>query len=214
MGPSGAGKTSLLQILARQEVFGSVTGTTTRHCENFEVGFVSQQDIFEPFLTAKETMQLYAELMLPAHTTSEDREKKVASVLSELGLTQVADMFVGGNDFSGGSKTLSGGEKRRLSVGVTIVNDPQLIFLDEPTTGLDSGTAMEMTSILRVLTTKGCGIIISIHQPRYEIFKEFDQCFFLADGVLVASGHRLDLLNFYKVMFPNQPMRGERPALG
>eukprot|EP00854_Cymbomonas_tetramitiformis_P031040 gene31040-38934_t len=125
MGPSGAGKTSLLQILARQEVFGSVTGTTTRHCENFEVGFVSQQDIFEPFLTAKETMQLYAELMLPAHTTSEDREKKVASVLSELGLTQVADMFVGGNDFSGGSKTLSGGEKRRLSVGVTIVNDPQ-----------------------------------------------------------------------------------------
>ncbi|KAK3286288.1 hypothetical protein CYMTET_6145, partial [Cymbomonas tetramitiformis] len=212
MGPSGAGKTTLLHILARQEVFGTVTGTTTRHCEGFEIGFVSQQDIFEPFLTTKETMQLYAELMLPSYTTTEERTQKVANLLSELGLAEVADMYVGGNDFSGGAKTLSGGEKRRLSVGVTIVNDPQLIFLDEPTTGLDAGTAMEVMSILRVLTTKGCGIICSIHQPRYDIFREFDQCFFMADGVLVAAGHRVDLLNFYKEIFPHQPMREEDVA--
>eukprot|EP00854_Cymbomonas_tetramitiformis_P012780 gene12780-15107_t len=207
MGPSGAGKTTLLHILANQEVHGKVSGQKMLGCQPDKVGFVNQQDIFEPYMTTQETLIMYAELMLPVHLETKVRAEKIQSVAGELGLTEVLDLLVGGNDFSGGEKTLSGGQKRRLSIGCTMLTDPKLVFLDEPTTGLDSGTAMEVVNIFSRLKACGQGLICSIHQPRYDIFKQFDQCYFLAAGVLVARGHNTDVYNFYKTIFPEQQLR-------
>ena len=71
-------------------------------------------------------------------------------------------------------KGVSGGERKRTSIGVEIITDPKMIFLDEPTTGLDSYTASVLVEIFRELTREGKTIICTIHQPTSEIFANFD----------------------------------------
>lgn len=195
LGPSGAGKTTLLHIIAGREITGLVSGVCKYHLTG-ELGFVAQEDKVEPFLTTREALMMYAVLKLPRNTTSRERQERVKELLMDLGLQDCQKSLVGGDVLQGAAKTLSGGEKRRLSIGCTIISNPMMIFLDEPTTGLDSGMALEVMAVLTVLKLKGCGMVCSIHQPRYDIFKEFEQCFFLAAGILVTAGERVHIYDF------------------
>lgn len=99
-----------------------------------KIAYVQQNDVLYPFMTVFETLLLAANFKMSKHTPLEEKEKKVDTIINLLGLTEVRDKMVGTQEERG----LSGGEKKRLNVAIEMISSPQILFLDEPTTGLDS----------------------------------------------------------------------------
>lgn len=114
-------------------------------------------------------------------------------VIQELGLAKVADSKVGTQFIRG----VSGGERKRTSIGMELITDPSILFLDEPTTGLDSSTANAVLLLLKRMSIQGRTIIFSIHQPRYSIFKLFDSLTLLASGRLLFHGPAQEALGYF-----------------
>ncbi|EGC33021.1 hypothetical protein DICPUDRAFT_98693 [Dictyostelium purpureum] len=198
MGPSGSGKSTLLDILAERKSTGKITGKLLINGK--EVGdaykkycsYVTQEDILLQTATVFETIKFYADLRLPG-VSEEDKIKRVEQVIEDVGLTKRRDSKVGGI-LPGGIilKGLSGGEKRRVSIGCGLVTNPSLIFLDEPTSGLDSVTALSiMKTLLDLTKTKGCTVIVSIHQPRSQIFELFNRVMVLIKGKMIYNGSKI-----------------------
>jgi ABC-type glutathione transport system ATPase component len=176
IGGSGSGKTTMLNTMAERITSGrlTITGSTTFNGElginNIRSAYVMQQDVLLPTLTIRETLQYSADLRLPPPTTAEERKKVVEEVILELGLKECADTRIGNNIHKG----CSGGEKRRTSIGVQLLSNPSVLFLDEPTTGLDATSAFQLVRTLKGLAKKGRTIVTTIHQPRSEIWGLFD----------------------------------------
>ncbi|CAH2108446.1 unnamed protein product [Euphydryas editha] len=192
MGPSGAGKTTLLNILAGYSTKGAkgeitVNGILT--CASQSTGrggarFIRQDDDLRLHLTVYESMSLAAALKL-ADFKSQERKEKVFEVLALLGL-------------SGTSRTLcrdlSGGQRRRLAVALELLSDPSLLFLDEPTTGLDSSSSTSLIALLNGLARGGRTLVATIHQPSALIFDKIDSIYCLTSGNTLYSGPRIHLL--------------------
>lgn len=165
VGPSGAGKSTLLEILA-----GKITAQTSTIFINKKPidkarfkkisGYVTQKDTLFPLLTVEETLMFSAKLRLklpPCHLAS-----RVDSLIQELGLGHVARARIGDDKNRG----ISGGERRRVSIGVDVIHDPRVLILDEPTSGLDSTSALQILDMLKTMAdTRGRTIILTIHQP-------------------------------------------------
>ncbi|KAK8095961.1 ABC transporter [Apiospora kogelbergensis] len=190
LGGSGSGKTTLLNTVA-ERMFSSRLSQTGRITFNDAVGvhsarhaYVMQQDVLLPTLTVRETLRYSANLRLPPPTTEEERMRIVEEVILELGLKDCADTRIGNSQHRG----CSGGEKRRTSIGVQLLANPSILFLDEPTTGLDATSAYQLVRTLKTLAKKGRTIITTIHQPRSEIWDLFDNLVILSRGSPVFSG--------------------------
>ncbi|KAK7422801.1 hypothetical protein QQX98_001362 [Neonectria punicea] len=190
IGGSGSGKTTLLNSMAERVTSPRLKqhGVTTF---NGQVGvhtvshaYVMQQDILLPTLTVRETLRYSADLRLPSSTTTEQRMLVVEEVIRELGLKECADTRIGNSQYHG----CSGGEKRRTSIGVQMLANPSVLFLDEPTTGLDATSAHQLVKTLKKLAQKGRTVITTIHQPRSEIWNLFDNLVVLTKGSPVYSG--------------------------
>ncbi|CAF4088303.1 unnamed protein product [Rotaria magnacalcarata] len=110
-----------------------------------------------------------------------------------LGLGKCAGTIVG-NDLKRG---VSGGERKRTNIGMELVLSPRILFLDEPTTGLDSSMARSVIECLHQLSRTGCTIVFSIHQPRYSIFKLFDTLILLSARRCTYHGPTDSVLNFF-----------------
>lgn len=194
LGPSGAGKSSLLNILAgriasskKKKIEGNVkiNGSIINPQEfRKNVSYVLQEDSLFATATAREAFEFSAALRLPRGTSKNDRKVIVDELLKSLGLSHVENTMCGSTMVRG----LSGGEKKRVSIGVELVTNPQLLFLDEPTSGLDSYSAFQVISILKALSEAGCAVLCTIHQPSSEIFQRFDKCITLANGKIMYSG--------------------------
>src|SRR3990167_5775527 len=120
----------------------------------------------------------------------------------QLGLRDCADIRVGGD---GKHPSISGGERRRVSIGIQMLTDPSILFLDEPTTGLDSFTANYLVEMLHSIANHSKRTVIcTVHQPRSDIFHLFDYVMLLSKGRLVyygkASNHVLDY--FSNINYP------------
>ncbi|KAG0332216.1 hypothetical protein BG004_001337 [Podila humilis] len=197
MGASGAGKSSLLDILARRHKSGSVSGhiyvngRTVSHQEYKRVvGYVDQEDTLMPTLTVYETILYSALLRLPRDMSPEAKHFRVMETMSELGILAIKDMRIG----SSGQRSISGGEKRRVSIACELVTSPSILFLDEPTSGLDSYNAFNVVECLVTLArTYNRTVVCTIHQPRSNIFALFDQLVLLAKGHLIFSGETKNL---------------------
>ncbi|POW17369.1 hypothetical protein PSTT_00735, partial [Puccinia striiformis] len=188
LGPSGAGKSTFLDVLAGQQKVGMISGR--RHIslpgepdEPIVVGFVDQSDILPPTSTVREALMFSARLKLPEHVSYDERERRVSEVIDLLGLSKVVDSRIGDEEKRG----LSGGERRRLSIGLELIARPSVLFLDEPTSGLDSVSALRVVKVLKGLSTgaengHGTTIICSIHQPNSQIYHAFDYVCLLAPG--------------------------------
>ena len=144
IGPSGAGKTSLIEILSGQSKTGTVTGNLFLNGNPSDInimkkisGFVFQDDIILKTMTVKEALYMSALLRLPETISNEEKENKVNEMISLLHLENCKDTIVGDSL----SKGISGGERKRLSVGMEMITNPSIIFLDEPTSGLDTYSA-------------------------------------------------------------------------
>lgn len=190
IGGSGSGKTSLLNSMShrmsggRLKTLGSVLYNGDSKLTSIRSAYVMQQDILLPSLTVRETLFYAAELRLPPPTTLDERRQVVEDVILELGLKECADTRIGNSIHKG----CSGGEKRRTSLGVQMLANPSVLFLDEVTTGLDATSAFQLIRTLKTLARKGRTIIITIHQPRSEIWGLFDRLLLLAGGSPVYSG--------------------------
>ncbi|KAA3465892.1 ABC transporter G family member 7 [Gossypium australe] len=196
MGPSGSGKTTLLNVLASQilasprlalsgllEFNGKPSSTKA-----YKFAYVRQEDLFFSQLTVRETLSLAAELQLPEISSVEERDEYVNNLLFKLGLVSCADSIIGDAKVRG----ISGGEKKRLSLGCELIASPSVIFADEPTTGLDAFQAEKVMETLRLLAQDGHTVICSIHQPRGSVYGKFDDIVLLTEGTLVYAGPARD----------------------
>ncbi|KAM3551354.1 hypothetical protein MY1884_007764 [Beauveria asiatica] len=200
IGGSGSGKTTLLNTMAERIVssrlhqegvvtFNGETGVhTVRHA------YVMQQDILLPTLTVRETLRYAADLRLPSTTKRQDRWRIVEEVIRELGLKECADTRIGNSQHRG----CSGGEKRRVSISVQLLANPSILFLDEPTTGLDATSAYQLVRTLKALANKGRTIITTIHQPRSEIWQLFDNIIILTRGSPAYSGDASECIPWFE----------------
>ncbi|KAF9976915.1 hypothetical protein BGZ73_007532 [Actinomortierella ambigua] len=204
MGASGAGKTSLLDILARRHKSGVVTGhmyvngrTVSNHQYKRVVGYVDQEDTLMSTLTVYETILYSALLRLPRDMSFAAKRFRVMETMSELGILNIKDVKIGAS----GQRSISGGEKRRVSIACELVTSPSILFLDEPTSGLDSYNAYNVIECLVTLARNyNRTVICTIHQPRSNIFALFDQLVLLAKGHLVYSGETRLLSNHLRSM--------------
>ncbi|KAF8519557.1 hypothetical protein JB92DRAFT_3141717 [Gautieria morchelliformis] len=192
MGASGAGKSTFLDILARKNKKGLVTGTMLVNGravkdDDFRkvVGFVDQEDTLMSTLTVYETVLYSALLRLPRDMSIEAKKFRTLETMQELGILDIRDSRIGDT----GRRSISGGEKRRVSIACELVTSPSILFLDEPTSGLDSFNAFNVVDCLVTLARNyNRTVIFTIHQPRSNIVALFDQLILLAQGKLVYSG--------------------------
>ena len=142
-------------------------------------GYVQQDDILFQSMTVRECLEFAAKLKLK--TTYEKKMKTVQTLIEDLGIEKCQNTKIGGPLVKG----VSGGERKRTSIGVELITDPMLLFLDEPTTGLDSFTATSVCDLLKRLAASGRTIITTIHQPNSDIFENFDKLMLLAQGKVI-----------------------------
>ncbi|KXZ51257.1 hypothetical protein GPECTOR_13g744 [Gonium pectorale] len=206
-GPSGSGKTTLLNTLACRLDHGvgvagefKLNGNDYSNAELKKMsGYVMQDDLLNPHLTAEETLRYTAELRMPRTSTPEERAQRVQEVMGQVGLSHVRDVIVG----SPMKKGISGGERKRLCVAMELLTKPALLFLDEPTSGLDSVTALSLCRLLRRLaSSKTCTVVCTIHQDFFshdtaKIFALFDQLLLLNRGNIVYQGPAQGALDFF-----------------
>ncbi|XP_043569071.1 broad substrate specificity ATP-binding cassette transporter ABCG2-like [Chiloscyllium plagiosum] len=191
--------TVLLDILAarkdRRGLSGEVLIDGIPQPSNFKCisGYVVQDDILMGTLTVRENLLFSAALRLPSSIRFKEKEEKVEQIISQLGLTKVSDSKVGTELIRG----VSGGERKRTHIGMELITDPPVLFLDEPTTGLDSNTAKSVLTLLKSLSRYGRTIIFSIHQPQYFIFKLFDSLTLLLNGRMVYHGPASTALQYF-----------------
>lgn len=194
VGPSGAGKSSLLEILAGKLVIPSthqqailVNNRPIDRARFQKIsGYVTQKDtVLFPLLTVEETLMFTAKLRLPLPRL--ELASRVKSLIQELGLGHVAGTRVGDDQCR--VRGISGGERRRVSIGVDVIHDPRVLILDEPTSGLDSSSALQIIDMLKTMAeTRGRTVILSIHQPGFRIVKLFNSILLLANGSVLHHG--------------------------
>ncbi|KAM4729551.1 ATP-binding cassette sub-family G member 5 [Anableps anableps] len=200
LGNSGSGKTTLLDAIAGRigssgnllgEVF--INGRKLKREEYQDCfSYVLQSDNLLSYLTVEETLTYTAQLALQKHSV-EAIKKKVSAVMAELSLTHVAHSVIGGRIFPG----ISGGERRRVSIASQLLQDPRVILLDEPTTGLDSMTANQIVVLLAELARRNRIVIVTIHQPRSELFRVFSSIAIMSRGELVFCGQPEEMVDFF-----------------
>jgi ABC-type multidrug transport system ATPase subunit len=182
VGQSGGGKSTLLDSIAgyRPATQGQVFVNNTDIYRHFDairndIGYVPQKDIIHMELTVYQALDYAAQLRMPADTTPEERHKRLIEVLENLDLVHRKDVQISG---------LSGGQQKRVSIGVELLTKPGLFFLDEPTSGLDPGTETALMQLMRRLADQGRTIVLITHATKNVMLA--DKVVFLARGGFLA----------------------------
>lgn len=192
MGSSGAGKTTLMNAIADRlatddtkvlEGARLLNEVTFASAYKRAFGFVPQDDIINPMSTPTEALSF--SLRIRRGCTAEETETKVNAMLEELNLVEAKDTIVGIPGIMAG---LSGGERKRTSIGVELVAQPKVLLLDEPTSGLDSTTSVHVLRLLRNLARRGRTVLFTIHQPPADGLEFFDDFLLMAAGETVFHG--------------------------
>jgi ABC-type multidrug transport system ATPase subunit/ABC-type multidrug transport system permease subunit len=200
LGASGSGKSTLIDALANRIAKGSLKGTVTLNGEVLESrllkvisAYVMQDDLLFPMLTVEETLMFSAEFRLPRTLSRSKKKLRVQALIDQLGLRNAAKTIIGDE----GHRGVSGGERRRVSIGIDIIHDPIILFLDEPTSGLDSTSAFMVVKVLQRIAQSGSIVIMSVHQPSYRILGLLDRLIFLSRGQTVYSGSPTNVPLFF-----------------
>ncbi|TFK70356.1 hypothetical protein BDN72DRAFT_818822 [Pluteus cervinus] len=197
LGPSGAGKTTLIELLARKDKSGVLTGSvlytseSESNPEGIRIGFVPQQDVLPPMLTVSEALLFAARLRLPETVTDSEKKEQVDEWMKKLGIDHLKDTRIG--SVGGGSKArgISGGEMRRVTIGLELIAKPDVLILDEPTSGLDSVSASRVAKVLHTIAhdpINPIAVIASIHQPSSQLYQTFDSIMLLSHGRSLYCG--------------------------
>ncbi|KCV68816.1 hypothetical protein H696_04233 [Fonticula alba] len=205
MGPSGGGKTSLLDSISGRlrTRGGTVTVNGGPMPSHFRLlaSYVMQDDLLFESLTPRELLTFAARVRLSSSLSTKDIRFHVERLLDRLSLTRSADTRVGqaGGSGSGsrGRRGLSGGERKRVAIAYEMITNPALLFLDEPTTGLDAFMALSLIELLRSLAAEGHTVVTTIHQPSSDIFALFDDLLLVARGRVAFRGEASRAVDYF-----------------
>lgn len=183
VGQSGGGKSTFVDAVAGYRPATPPSRVLVNDIDiyaNFDairndIGFVPQKDIIHMELTVYQALDYAAQLRMPADTSPEERYRRVMEVLADLDLTHRKDVQISG---------LSGGQQKRVSIGVELITKPGLFFLDEPTSGLDPGTETALMQLMRRLADQGRTIVLITHATKNVMLA--DKVIFLARGGYLA----------------------------
>ena len=201
MGASGAGKSTLLHVLNGSEkpskgqvlINGIDIHYEPQKIEGV-IGFVPQDDLLIEDLTVYQNLYYAAKLCF-SDKTEEGIDALVLRVLEDLGLSETKDLKVG----SPLRKTISGGQRKRLNIGLELLREPSVLFCDEPTSGLSSRDSENIIDLLKELSLKGKLVFAVIHQPSSDIFKKFDRLVILDfGGHQIYYGNPVDAIVYFK----------------
>jgi ABC-type multidrug transport system ATPase subunit len=202
MGASGSGKTTLLNLLSgiQKPTSGKIriNRIPIEDTKNLDgvFGFVPQDDLLIEDLTVFENLYFAACQCLNGKSR-EEIVHAVEQTLSNLDLLDKKDLKVG----SPFNKMISGGQRKRLNIGLELISEPSIMFVDEPTSGLSSRDSDNLMALFRNLTLKGKLIFVVIHQPSSEIFKMFDKVIILDQGGYMAfSGNPVEAVVYFKTL--------------
>ncbi|XP_057375116.1 ATP-binding cassette sub-family G member 1-like [Daphnia carinata] len=197
MGPSGAGKTSLMNILAGLKKSGmqgrvDVNGAE-RKFKTFrkQSAYITQQDHLLSNLSVEEYMISAAHLKLGNDVCEKEKNLTIELIMKTLGLT---------NSLSTRVSCLSGGECKRLAIGLELIDNPSILFLDEPTSGLDSSSSLQCVAVLRDIARTGRTVVATIHQPSTRLLDQFDQLYIVAGGSCMYQGPVNSLIPYLQSM--------------
>nr|TKS15347.1 hypothetical protein D5086_0000033840 [Populus alba] len=206
MGVTGAGKTTLMDVLAGRKTGGYIEGNITisgypKRQETFAriSGYCEQNDIHSPLVTVYESLLFSAWLRLPVEIDNETRKLFIEEVMELVELTPLREALVGLLGVSG----LSTEQRKRLTIAVELVANPSIIFMDEPTTGLDARAAAIVMRTVRNTVDTGRTVVCTIHQPSIDIFESFDELFLLKQGgqeiyVGPVGRHSCELIKYFE----------------
>lgn len=201
MGASGSGKSTLLNVLNGTEAPSSgrvfINGVnihTQKHHIEGVIGYVPQDDLLIEELTVFQNLYYAAKLAF-GNYDKDQLHKLVNTVLSNLGLHETGKLKVG----SPLEKTISGGQRKRLNVGLELLRKPAILFVDEPTSGLSSRDSENIMDLLKELSLRGKMVFVVIHQPSSDIFKMFDSLLILdKGGYQIYYGNPVEAVVYFK----------------
>ncbi|XP_076252829.1 ATP-binding cassette sub-family G member 1 [Rhynchophorus ferrugineus] len=186
MGPSGAGKSTLLNVLAGFITRGStgdilLNGVLRTDSPRFRKlsAYIPQDEELRLELTVMEAMTFAANLKLGYSVSSQYKKEQVKEILDSLGLTMCSNTL---------TSKVSGGQRKRLAVALELISNPPILFLDEPTTGLDSASCSSCLYLFKKLAKEGRTVICTIHQPSALLFDMFDKVYAVAEGKCIYDG--------------------------
>lgn len=195
VGPSGAGKTTLMNLLLGMDrpTAGSVLFDGLSLYENLDrfrpaIGYVPQQDIVHPELTARESLRNAARLRLPAGMSDAETNARIGEVLQQLHMGEHADLAIG---------RLSGGQRKRASLAVELLSEPRILFLDEPTSGLDPGLDDQLMHLFREIADRGRTVVLTTHATRN--IRICDRVVIVSGGRVVFVGAPEEALRYFEV---------------
>lgn len=201
MGASGAGKSTLLHVLNGTEkpskgqvlINGIDIYAEPEKVEGV-IGFVPQDDLLIEDLTVYQNLYFAAKLCF-SHLSEKQIDELVNNTLNDLGLSETRNLTVG----SPLRKTISGGQRKRLNIGLELLREPAVLFVDEPTSGLSSRDSENIIDLLKELSLKGKLVFAVIHQPSSDIFKMFDKLVILdTGGYQIYYGNPVDAITYFK----------------
>jgi ABC-type multidrug transport system ATPase subunit len=209
MGPSGCGKSTFISLLSGELQACRGMVIADKVCGRKPVfAVVPQDDVLFQELTVRENLNFALSLRRTSAEASEVDHLRVDHSLQAVRLWEKSDLRVG----SVTAKVLSGGERKRLNVGLELVGSPDALLLDEPTSGLSSADADQMMSLLRSRADQGMLVLAVIHQPSQEIFESFDKVIVLdVGGKLAFFGSPDAAKGFFQIHVPGAAMKTWSP---
>ncbi|CAN6271010.1 unnamed protein product [Urochloa humidicola] len=215
MGPSGAGKTTFLNAVTGKVNGYKMTGSVLVNGKNVNIrsykkiiGFVPQDDIVHGNLTVEENLWFSAKCRLSARMKHRDKVLIVERVIDSLDLQGIRNSLVGTVEKRG----ISGGQRKRVNVGIEMVMEPSLLILDEPTSGLDSSSSQLLLRALRHEALEGVNVCAVVHQPSYTLYNMFDDLILLAKGgLMVYNGPVKTVEDYFTTLGIHVPDRVNPP---
>ncbi|XP_052591971.1 ATP-binding cassette sub-family G member 3-like [Peromyscus californicus insignis] len=192
MGPEDGSRSWLLDVLAARKdprgLSGDILINGKPRPANFKCtsGYVPQNDVVMPTVTVRDNIEFSAALRLPMTVTRDERRRRIDEILELLHLDKVASV-----------QPISKELKKRTSIAMELVAEHPILFLDDPTTGLDLRTTIDVISVLRRMSIRGRTIIFSINQPQYTIFRFFDSLTLVASGKVMYHGPAHESLEYF-----------------
>ncbi|MGE4504067.1 MAG: ATP-binding cassette domain-containing protein [Desulfovibrionaceae bacterium] len=212
MGPSGSGKSTLLRVMSGlgRPDSGAITLDQYDLHRDYQrlkdrLAYVPQEDMLLGNLTVYENLYYYGKLRFPDRG-EEELAAKIGVVLADIGLTDRRDARVG--DVT--DKVLSGGERKRLNIGLELLADADVYLLDEPTSGLSSKDSEKLVELLANITLRGKMVICVVHQPGPRIYKMFNKVVILdKGGKLAFHGTAYAALHYFRSHMEKHSAKGD-----